>query len=145
MLGFKVCLWNEKWMWHAKQSLVCSCVWFLGLYKEKTVALCSVDRKAALWIAKHWEIKGAIGQQVLSRHKIESPSVLQHKKELSCHCWENSFLSTGKHHQYVYCEWGGLWDVCMCTNPEHLDPVKMWKAYLWRGLISEFRSSWWLW
>lgn len=55
------------------------------LYKEKTAASCSVDRKAVLWIVRHGEIKGTIGQQVLSCHNIESSSVVQHKNELSCH------------------------------------------------------------
>lgn len=51
-----------------------------GLYKEKTAAGCSLDRKGVLWIVKHEEIKGTFGQQVLSCHNIESSSVLRQKK-----------------------------------------------------------------
>lgn len=58
----------------------------LSFYIEKTEAFCSLDHKAVLWIAKHWEIKGTLGLQVLRHHKIESSSLLQHKDELCCHC-----------------------------------------------------------
>lgn len=65
----------------------------LGFYKEKTAAFCSLDHKAA--IAKHWEIKGTLGLQVLRHHKIESLSPLQHKGELCCHCSSNYSRTVG--------------------------------------------------
>lgn len=47
----------------------------LSFYIEKTAAFCSLDHKAVLRIAKHWEIKGTLGLQVLRHHKIESSSL----------------------------------------------------------------------
>lgn len=37
-----------------------------GPHKKKTAAFQSLDWKALLWLAKHWEMKETIGQQMLS-------------------------------------------------------------------------------
>lgn len=64
-----------------------------GLLKEKTAASQSLDCKALLWLAKPWEIKETIGQQMLSSLlKIEwvlSSSALQQRRKHTVTVLEN--------------------------------------------------------